>query len=355
MGRYLFATDAWEPQVNGVVRTLAHLKDALERRGHATSILSPADFRTFPCPTYPDIRVALATTNKAAARITAFEPTNIHIATEGPVGSAMRRACLAEGLPFTTSFHTRFPEYLRARAPVPQNWSYAWLRRFHAPSAACLVPTNVMKQQLEERGFRDLVTWTRGVDHQVFRPYPPLPLELPKPLFVTVSRLAPEKNIEAFLDLDLPGSKLVVGDGPSRAELMARYPNVHFAGLQTGEALARYYASADVFVFPSLTDTFGIVLLEAIACGTPFAAFAEPGPLDVLDDSQAGSISKDLKTACLKALELNRSDALARASDFTWDACAEIFVQATKLEGPSVPTARHVDVRKHKEPETLSA
>ncbi|MER0237125.1 glycosyltransferase family 1 protein [Fulvimarina sp. MAC8] len=334
MGRYLIATDAWEPQVNGVVRTLSHLRQELERRGHETDVLSPADFRTLPCPTYPNIRLALATAGKAAERIEAFRPTNIHIATEGPVGSAMRRACLNKRLAFTTSFHTRFPEYLSARAPVPQSWSYAWLRRFHAPSTACLVPTEMMKRQLEARGFRDLVTWTRGVDRRVFQPYPPLPLDLPRPIFVTVSRLAPEKNIEAFLDLDLPGSKLVVGDGPSRTELMARYPDVHFAGLQTGETLARYYASADVFVFPSRTDTFGIVLLEAIACGTPFAAYAEPGPLDVLGQSRAGCISDDLRAACLDALKLDRVDALSRAAQFSWAACADIFMDATEEVRP---------------------
>ncbi|WP_416186686.1 glycosyltransferase family 4 protein [Fulvimarina sp. 2208YS6-2-32] len=333
MGRFLFATDAWEPQVNGVVRTLSHLMAELVRSGHATDVLSPKDFRTFPCPTYPDIRLSLATTAAAEQRIDRFEPTNVHIATEGPIGSAMRRACLKRGLPFTTSFHTRFPEYLRARAPVPERWSYAWLRRFHGAGDACLVPTETMREQLEARGFRNLVTWTRGVDHSVFRPRRTLPLDLPRPIYLTVSRLAPEKNIEAFLDLDLEGSKLVVGEGPIMADLMRRYPHAHFAGLQTGEALARYYASADVFVFPSKTDTFGIVLLEAIACGTPFASYSEPGPIDVLGSSRAGIASGDLGEACRRALTLSRTDAVARARDFTWQRCADIFLDATAGSG----------------------
>ncbi|RFC61940.1 glycosyltransferase family 1 protein [Fulvimarina endophytica] len=331
MGRFLFATDAWEPQVNGVVRTLSNLMGALERRSHEIHVLSPHDFLTFPCPTYPDIRLSLATARLAGRRLDAVRPDHVHIATEGPIGSAMRKACLTRGIAFTTSFHTRFPEYLSARVPVPERWSYGWLRRFHAPSLACLVPTRTMHTELAARGFANLKTWTRGVDRSIFKPHPPLALDLPGPIFLTVSRLAPEKNIEAFLDLDLPGSKLVVGDGPSREALVARYPDVHFAGLQTGETLARYYASADVFVFPSRTDTFGIVLLEALACGTPFASYREPGPLDVLGSSAAGVISHDLREAALAALTLDRGDALRRSLDFSWEACADIFLEACDL------------------------
>ena len=340
MGRYLLATDAWEPQVNGVVRTLSHLAATLRRRGHEVDIVSPSDFYTFPCPSYPEIRLALATKEALKRRIEAFKPTRIHIATEGPIGSAARKAVLELGLSFTTSFHTRFPEYLRERAPIPTAWSYAYLRRFHRPASAVLVPTQTMCRELEERGFQNTVTWTRGADRSQFRPMDPLVLDLPKPIFLTVSRLAPEKNIAAFLDLDLPGSKLVVGDGPSRAELMARYPDVHFAGMQTGEALARYYSSADVFVFPSKTDTFGIVLIEALACGVPFAAYPEPGPVDVLGTSQAGAIGADLKDAAMRALALKREDALDRANDFTWDACADIFLAASEDGADHRPSVR---------------
>ena len=328
MQRILIATDAWAPQINGVVRTLASLCDQLRERGHAVKIVSPADFRTVPCPTYPQIRLALASAASLVAAIEDFQPTAIHIATEGPVGLAARRAARHLRCPFTTSFHTRFPEYLKKRAPIPESLSYGLLRWFHAPATHCLVPTESMRRQLQARGFSNLVTWTRGVDRALFRPTEPVALDLPRPLFLTVSRVAPEKNIAAFLDLDLPGSKLVVGDGPQLKELMRRYPHVHFAGAQTGEALTRYYAAADVFVFPSKTDTFGIVLIEALACGVPVAAYPEPGPVDVVGDTRAGAISHDLKTACLAALKLDRRAALARSRDYSWEACADIFLEA---------------------------
>lgn len=328
MGRYLIATDAWHPQVNGVVRTLSSLSDELTARGHSVEIVSPADFRTVPCPTYGEIRLALAHSRQVAKRIAAFRPTAIHIATEGPIGLAARRAALDLGLNFTTSFHTRFPEYLRKRAPIPEAWTYAFLRWFHRPASAVLVPTETMRLELSERGFARLVTWTRGVDRSLFRKADPMPLDLPRPIFMTVSRIAPEKNIEAFLDLDLPGSKLVVGDGPTLPDLKRHYPDVHFAGKQIGAALASHYAAADVFVFPSKTDTFGIVLIEALACGLPLATYREPGPIDVIADTRAGIMSDDLRTACLQALTLSPQDALARSEAFSWAACADIFVEA---------------------------
>ncbi|KQT86221.1 glycosyltransferase family 1 protein [Aurantimonas sp. Leaf443] len=330
MNRVFIATDAWAPQINGVVRTLASLTDELRRRGDVVRIVAPQDFRTFACPTYPEIRLALAHARRLSAEIEAFAPTAIHIATEGPIGLAARRAALRAGLPFTTSFHTRFPEYLRQRAPVPESLTYALLRRFHAPAAACLVPTEAMRRELAGRGFSNLVTWTRGVDRALFRPAEPIGLDLPGPVFLTVSRIAPEKNLEAFLDLDLPGSKLVVGDGPLLPELMRRYPKVHFAGAQTGEALARYYASGDVFVFPSKTDTFGIVLIEALACGLPVAAYPQPGPLDVIAGTGAGRIDADLRRACLDALSLDPAAALARSQAYSWEACADIFTAASR-------------------------
>ncbi|MEF2550990.1 glycosyltransferase family 1 protein [Aurantimonas sp. A2-1-M11] len=330
MSRILIATDAWEPQVNGVVRTLSSLADQLRSRDRDVRIVGPSDFRTVACPTYPQIRLALASADSLGRTIREYQPDAIHIATEGPVGFAARRAALRAGRPFTTSFHTRFPEYLSRRAPIPENLTYALLRRFHAPATACLVPTESMRQTLVGLGFDKLVTWTRGVDRSLFRPQQKVDLGLPGPVFLTVSRVAPEKNIAAFLDLDLPGSKVVVGDGPSLVELRRRYPQVHFAGAQTGEALSRYYAAADVFVFPSLTDTFGIVLIEALACGVPVAAYPEPGPLDVVGGTRAGCISGDLREACLAALTLDRQDALERSMAYSWETCADIFLSAAE-------------------------
>ena len=342
MQRILIATDAWTPQVNGVVRTLVSLGDELRGRGHSVKVVSPSDFRTVPCPTYPQIRLALASADSLATTIRDFAPTAIHVATEGPVGLAARRATLRMGRPFTTSFHTRFPEYLRKRAPIPESVSYGFLRRFHAPATHCLVPTASMCRQLQAKGFDKLVTWTRGVDRGLFRPTEPVALQLQGPVFLTVSRVAPEKNLEAFLDLDLPGSKLVVGDGPQLKELMRRYPNVHFAGIQTGEALARHYCAADVFVFPSKTDTFGIVLIEALACGVPVAAYPEPGPIDVIGGTRAGVISHDLREACLGALAIDRQSALERSRVYSWETCADIFLEAaTESEERSGPTTNH--------------
>lgn len=329
MQRILIVTDAWHPQINGVVRTLASLVRELTDRGFEVKVVAPQDFRTIPCPTYPEIRLALTGADGMARVIDAFRPDAVHIATEGPLGFAARRVCLRRGVGFTTSLHTRFPEYLRKRAPIPERLTYNVLRWFHNAASACLVPTESMRRQLEPLGFRNLVTWTRGIDRDIFRPSEPIAIDLPRPIFVTVSRLAPEKNIEGFLDLDLPGSKLVVGDGPSMAGLVARYPAVHFAGLQTGDALARYYSSADVFVFPSKTDTFGNVLIEALACGVPLAAFPEPGPVDVIADSGAGVISEDLREACLAALSVDRQAAIRRSYAYNWEACAEIFLDHT--------------------------
>lgn len=344
MQRILIATDAWSPQVNGVVRTLASLVDQLRDRGHTVEIVSPSSFRTVPCPTYPEIRLALVSAGSLATIIRDFAPNSIHIATEGPVGLAARRAALRMGRPFTTSFHTRFPEYLKKRVPIPESVSYGFLRRFHAPATHCLVPTESMRRQLQARGFDKLVTWTRGVDRRQFRPTEPITLDLPGPVFLTVSRVAPEKNLEAFLDLELPGSKLVVGDGPQLKELMRRYPEVHFAGAQTGEALTRYYCAADVFVFPSKTDTFGIVLIEALACGVPVAAYPEPGPLDVIGGTNAGVISPDLREACLGALAIDRQSALERSRAYSWEACADIFIEAASqsggLSGPATTRPR---------------
>ncbi|MCQ8782799.1 glycosyltransferase family 4 protein [Mangrovibrevibacter kandeliae] len=334
--RCLIATDAWYPQINGVVRTLTSLADQLRARGIEVRVVSPQDFVTVPCPTYPQIRLALARSSRLAEIIEAFDPDSLHIATEGPIGFAARRAAIRAGRRFTTSFHTRFPEYLRQRAPIPEPFTYALLRRFHSPAAACLVPTEGMRRDLGRRGFDNLVTWTRGVDRSTFRPIEPVPLDLAGPIFLTVSRIAPEKNLEGFLDLDLPGSKVVVGDGPKLEEMRRRYPKVHFAGAKVGEDLTRYYCAADVFVFPSRTDTFGIVLIEALACGVPIAAFHEPGPVDVIGTSAAGAMSDDLREACLRALTLSREAALARSQLFSWEACADIFLETFNRHLPGV-------------------
>jgi glycosyltransferase involved in cell wall biosynthesis len=324
--RILVATDAWHPQVNGVVHSLQATAAAAEALGAEVLFLTPAGFPSFALPTYSDIRVALARQGVVAKRIEAVAPDHIHIATEGPVGLAARRYCRRMGHAFTTSYHTRFPEYVAARLPIPERWTYAALRWFHGGSAGTMVATASVMADLEKRGFRKLMQWSRGVDHTRFYPRRGSVLDLPRPIFLNVGRVAVEKNIEAFLKLDLPGTKVVVGDGPSRRELEAAYPEACFLGMKRDEGLAEIYASADVFVFPSRTDTFGIVLLEALASGVPVAAFPVTGPLDVIGDSGAGVLDEDLRQACLKALEIPRDVALEHAAHFTWDASARQFL-----------------------------
>lgn len=325
-GRLLIVTDAWYPQINGVVVTLGHLKRNLEAMGMAVDMLTPAGFRTVPMPSYPAIRLALATPRRVERLIGEARPGHVHIATEGPLGLLARRYCLRRGVVFTTSYHTRFPEYLRSRLPVPVAWAYAWLRRFHNAGAGTLVATRSLTEDLSQRGFHNLRLWSRGVDTDLFRPDHPPSLDLPHPIFLYVGRVAIEKNLPAFLDLDLPGSKVVVGDGPALASLRARYPAAVFLGLRSGEELASIYASSDVFVFPSRTDTFGIVLLEALASGLPVAAFPVTGPADVLADGRGGVLSEDLRQAALAALAVSRGEARAKALGFGWAACARLFL-----------------------------
>jgi glycosyltransferase involved in cell wall biosynthesis len=325
--RILIATDAWEPQVNGVVRTLSRTIAEMRAMGHEVDVISPDQFPTLPMPTYPEIKLALGAYEGMQDRFRAFEPEAIHIATEGPVGLAARRLCLEWKLPFTTSYHTRFPEYISARFPVPTAAGYAYMRWFHKPSGRVMVATPTMREELEKHGFRNLSYWTRGVDTDLFRMRPgeqpgvegwPEPEEmkgLPRPIFLNVGRVAVEKNIEAFVELKLPGSMVVVGDGPSREDLMAKYPKVVFTGSRFGEALAAYFAWSDVFVFPSLTDTFGLVILEAMATGAPVAAF--PG---------AGFFNEDLRQACLDCVALDRQAVRRYAEGFSWRASAEQFV-----------------------------
>jgi glycosyltransferase involved in cell wall biosynthesis len=323
--RILVATDAWHPQVNGVVRTLAMTAEAASEFGAEIHFLTPQSFRTFAMPSYPDLRLAVPNPVKTARLIEAAKPDSIHIATEGPIGFAVRRYCRKHRLPFTTSFHTRFPEYVSARLPIRESWIWRVLRWFHNASSAVMAATPALATELRQRGFRNVVLWPRGVDAKLFHPRE-VDLGLPRPIFVCVGRVAVEKNLEAFLDLDLPGTKLIVGDGPARATLEKKYPQAVFLGARQGEELAEAYAGSDVFVFPSRTDTFGLVLLEALASGLPVAAFPVTGPLDVIGTAPVGVLNEDLQAACLSALNIPPQACLEFAAKHTWEASARIFV-----------------------------
>ena len=323
--RITIVTDAWAPQVNGVVRTLHTTAACLEDAGHTVQLITPDRFRTVPCPTYPEIRLAVLPQRKLARLLDGFAPDAVHIATEGPLGHAAHRIVRRRRWPFTTAFHTQFPEYLRLRAPLPVSWSYAYLRRFHGVAAATMVPTRSQLAKLAARGFTNLKLWQRGVDTEIFRPDDPLRLPYQRPLHAYMGRVAVEKNIEAFLDLKLSGTKLVIGDGPDLGRLRARYPDAVFVGAKFGRELARHLSAADVFVFPSRTDTFGLVMLEAMACGVPVAAFPVQGPLDVIDHRHTGVLDDDLALAIKGALTLNRADCVAAAGAFTWARCTAEF------------------------------
>lgn len=329
--KILVATDAWLPQVNGVVRTLGHVAREARVLGADVDFLSPDMFWTLPMPSYPEIRLALVPPGQIERRLDCARPDAIHIATEGPLGHAMRRVCIKRGLPFTTSFHTRFPDYVAGRLPVPERWScditWAWLRRFHAPGAAVLAATPTLAAELGARGFHDVKLWSRGVDAKLFRPRDDADLDLPRPIYLTVGRVAVEKNLDAFLSLKLPGTKVVVGDGPARPMLARQFPETVFLGSRQGEDLARIYAAADVFVFPSLTDTFGLVLLEALASGLPVAAFPAAAPRDVIGEAPVGALDDDLKRACHAALKLKRDDCRNFALGMTWEASARTFLR----------------------------
>jgi glycosyltransferase involved in cell wall biosynthesis len=324
--RLALVTDAWAPQTNGVVRTLMRTRDELTAMGHAVEVISPDLFNGFPCPTYPEIKLAFLPGRKIARTIAAFQPNAIHIATEGPLGHAARSFCLGKGLPFTTTYHTRFPEYVEARFAVPVGLSYAWLRRFHARASSIMVATQSIESDLISRGFGNIRRWSRGVDLDLFKPHDKAVLDLPRPIHLFVGRVAIEKNIEAFLALDLPGSRVVIGDGPQLEQLKRKFPTVHFLGKKVGEDLARHYAAADVFVFPSLTDTFGLVILEALASGLPVAAFPVPGPRDILTGSGAGALDTDLGAAVKKALTLPAAHCRTVAERFSWKAATEQFL-----------------------------
>ena len=316
--KILIVSDAWEPQVNGVVRTLKMTRRELESRGHSVDILSPLGFRSLPCPTYPEISLALTRARIVERRIDDFAPDGLHIATEGPLGWLARGIARRRDWPFTSAYHSRFPEYVAARFGIPTRWTYALLRRFHNAATHTLTPTPAIVADLKARGFRGARLWSRGVDLTLFRPDGEREHAAQRPVFLYVGRLAVEKQVDTFLRLDLPGEKWVAGAGPERARLQARYPDARWFGVLDGEALARLYRSADVMVFPSVTDTFGLVIVEAMACGTPVAAFPVAGPLDVIADSQGGVMHANLRTACLRALELPRAAARARAETFSW-------------------------------------
>jgi glycosyltransferase involved in cell wall biosynthesis len=324
--RILIATDAWHPQVNGVVRTLTSLARSASTLGADIEFLTPDGFPSFGLPTYPGLRVAWPNRREIARRIEAASPDAIHIATEGPIGWAVRAYCRRRKLAFTTSYTTRFPEYIAVRSIIPASVSYAVLRHFHAAGAMTMVATASLRQELAARGFGKLGTWTRGVDTDLFRPDVVAGLDLPRPIFMTMGRVAVEKNLEAFLSVELPGSKVVIGDGPQKAALQRSHPNVHFLGEKTGQDLTSHLAAADVFVFPSLTDTFGVVQLEALACGTPVAAFPVTGPLDVIGDHPIGALDTDLRKACIRALPLSREACRSFALERSWENSARQFI-----------------------------
>ena len=332
--KLLIFTDAWTPQVNGVVRTLETLGRDLRSLGWQVRYATPLDHATLPLPTYPEIRLSLFPRNRLERIVDEFAPDAIHIATEGTIGLSARAICIARNLPFTTSFHTRFPEYVHARFPfVSTGPVYRFLRWFHAPATAIMVATPSLRSELEANGFRNLRIWTRGVDIDQFRPIDDAALPFPRPIWLYVGRIAVEKNVEAFLRLDLPGTKVVIGEGPARLSLARVYPEAKFLGAKSGEELVRHYSASDVFVFPSVTDTFGLVMLEALACGVPVAAFPVQGPRDVIGDAPVAALDTDLGRACLRALDIPRAEARAFALTRSWRACTEQFISNLPLRG----------------------
>lgn len=325
--RIVIASDAWEPQVNGVVMTLQQTRAELVKQGHKVLMITPEGRRTIPCPTYPEIRLTFFQGRKIARELDAFEPDCVHIATEGTIGFSVRRYCKKRGLRFTTAYHTQFPEYVRARVPIPVSWTVAALRWFHRPATNVLVPTPGIQRLLEERRFTNVVIWSRGVQTDVFAPEPKHGYDLPRPVWIYVGRVSVEKNIELLLALDLPGSKVIIGDGPDRQRLMVSHPECHFLGYKFGSELAAHLAGADVFVFPSKTDTFGLVMLEAMACGIPVAALPVTGPIDVVRNGETGILDMDLAAACRRALRLDGNACRRFAERRSWSRSTTQFVQ----------------------------
>lgn len=340
--RIVIVTDAWSPQINGVVISLQRTVAELERRGHAVTVIEPGQFRTIPCPTYPEIRLALFPGRKIARLLRQATPQAVHIATEGPLGFAARRWCGKRKFPFTTSYHTRFPEYVWLRTRLPLWISYGLVRWFHGGARFTMVATETLRRELTDKGFRNLVLWSRGVDTELFRPRAVSFFDDPRPIFMYVGRVAIEKSIEDFLRLDLPGTKIVVGDGPDFEAMRGKYPQVRFTGFKTGEDLAHHVAGADVFVFPSRTDTFGLVLIEALACGVPIAAYPVPGPGDIVHHGKTGFLSEDLRCAALDALALDRAACRAAALTYTWEACTRQFLEHVEAARPTRAVAATV-------------
>ena len=336
-------TDAWAPQVNGVVRTIEFTNRELERAGHATTVISPQSFLTVPCPGYADIRLSVLPARKLGRLLKAAVASGrsvpggvaVHIATEGPLGSAAVRWCRRQDVPFSTAYHTRFPQYLNAMFGVPEAWTYAFLRRLHGRAAVVMAPTETVELELRGQRIGHIARWTRGVDTEVFQPRPPLELGIAGPVFLYVGRVSVEKNIEAFLVLDLPGTKVVAGVGPALAWLQRRFPEVHFLGVLDSQALARLYSAATVFVFPSRTDTFGLVLLEALACGTPVAAYPVQGPIDVVGGADIAVLHNDLRTAALRAMRIDRTRCREYAQSYSWAACTRQFIALQRPVGPA--------------------
>jgi len=338
--KILLVTDAWAPQINGVARSLAKTRNQLELEGHAVTVLSPATRATLPCPGYPEIRLTLRPRRAVRECLAGTRFDAIHIATEGPLGIAARRWCRLNGLRFTSSCHTRFPEYLRVRAPVPLAASYSMMRWFHSAAERTFVRTDSQKTLLAGRGFRNLDVWPGAVDTELFKPYGKDALDLPRPISMYMGRVAPEKNLEAFLDLELPGSRVVIGGGPALERYRRAYRDVHFLGYRHGEELARLLSAADVFVFPSLTDTLGLVMLEAMACGVPVAAFPVPGPQDLVIDGGNGALDDDLREAVFRALAVPSEHCVEFAAGFSWQRSAARFLEMLM---PAVSDRRHFD------------
>jgi glycosyltransferase involved in cell wall biosynthesis len=333
--RIMIVTDAWFPQTNGVVSTLAQTAAWLGRFGHEVRIINPGDFHSVACPTYPEIRLSILPYKNVERSILMFSPQALHIATEGPLGLSARRFCVRHGVRFTTSYHTQFPQYLRARFPIPLGVSYRLLRWFHGAAARCMVSTASVRRDLAAHGFENLATWRRGVDTEAFKPHPKDLLTLPRPIAAYVGRIAVEKNIDAFLKMAWSGSKIVIGDGPERPRLEKRYPDATFLGYRFGEDLARHLAAADVMVFPSRTDTFGLVNLEAMACGVPVAAYPVTGPIDVIQDGVTGALGADLASAARRALEIDPNACREHALKSGWDVCSREF--ESNLERCEIP------------------
>jgi glycosyltransferase involved in cell wall biosynthesis len=329
--RIAIVSDAWHPQINGVIRVLDTLGEQLVAMGNTVDFITPEQFQTVPCPSYPEIRLAVMAGPRMAKRLVELAPRAIHIATEGPLGIAARKWCLDNRRPFTTAYHTKFPEYVHMRTGIPLNWLYSAMRRFHAPSSSLLAPSASVYRELNSRGFVNVRQWSHGVDTEVFRPKGKNFLKLERPIHMFVGRVAPEKNLRAFLDLQLPGSKVVVGSGPQRDKLIRAYPDAHFKIAHGDEELSQYFSAADVFVFPSRTDTFGLTMIEALACGVPVAAFPTSGPLDVLGlsgpgETNAGCLDEDLARAAERALAKAPADCRARALAFPWTQVRDEFL-----------------------------